>query len=137
MFPVPFTSQKKKEYECENGNGDKRPRGTPDQAGTECNQVRKGHFRSLRIRLRRRFARVHTAKDQKKDGRKKKERIGNREAQKQARAAGIDVQNDAYKAACRRLDEAEDLYKKGNYKQAVFKFYQAADQFSATHGKKE
>ena len=53
--------------------------------------------------------------------------------QKKARDAGVNVQNDDYQAACLRMEEAEELYKKGNYKQAVSKFALAAKQFSATY----
>ena len=59
------------------------------------------------------------------------------EAQKKAINAGVKDQNDDYLAACRRIEEAEDLYKKGKFKQASFKFYQAVNQFSATYESKE
>ena len=54
------------------------------------------------------------------------------EEQGKAIAAGVNVQNDDYQAACRRMEEAENLYKKGYYKQAESKFYLAVNQFSAT-----
>ena len=59
------------------------------------------------------------------------------EAQKKAISAGVKDQNDDYQAACYRIEEAEALYKKGKFKQASFKFYQAVNQFSATYESKE
>ncbi len=59
------------------------------------------------------------------------------EVQKKAIDSGVNIQNDDYQAACLRMEEAEDLYKKRKFKQASFKFYQAVDQFLTTYEPKE
>ncbi|MBQ6007901.1 MAG: protein kinase [Kiritimatiellae bacterium] len=63
-------------------------------------------------------------------------RLKAKEEQKKALDAGFNIQNDDYQAACRRMAVAEDLYKKGNYKQAESAFALAAEQFSATYRKR-